>query len=381
MNRTTFTLIFLSIITIGLFSCRKDTNHSPDRIMGVISGKVVTENTQKAISRALVFVDDHGDIYFTYSNVDGSFSLSAPAGEQLLQVQTGDGSIYRSAMQVEIVPNDIVELQQLFGLGQVGRIAYVSGAYDEIETIIEDSLGYTATAISYADLSNFSYISTFDAIFLNCNSNLNISSEVSTNLRNFAGNGGSLYASDWAVRYLIGNRASGNNTCPGTFSNGFIASDKLCTRRTGARGWIMNASIVSADLQGFLGSNSMDVDYDLGNWEAIHLVDGAFFETLVTNGSEPLMVRTNKITAEESFIVGSGNSEWVTICHIPPGNPNNPITITINVSGLQAHLDHGDNIGACANGGNIYYTTFHNHPGDHASADVMSILEYVILNL
>lgn len=37
----------------------------------------------------------------------------------------------------------------------------------------------------------------------------------------------------------------------------------------------------------------------------------------------------------------------VTICHTPPGNPNNHQTIEVPVSALQAHIDHGDKIGPC----------------------------------
>jgi hypothetical protein len=37
----------------------------------------------------------------------------------------------------------------------------------------------------------------------------------------------------------------------------------------------------------------------------------------------------------------------VTICHIPPGNPDNAQTITVDASALPAHLAHGDTQGAC----------------------------------
>ncbi len=37
----------------------------------------------------------------------------------------------------------------------------------------------------------------------------------------------------------------------------------------------------------------------------------------------------------------------VTICHIPPGNPDNARTITISVRALTAHLAHGDLCGPC----------------------------------
>ncbi|MBT8275802.1 MAG: hypothetical protein KJO39_06655 [Bacteroidia bacterium] len=37
----------------------------------------------------------------------------------------------------------------------------------------------------------------------------------------------------------------------------------------------------------------------------------------------------------------------ITICHIPPGNPENAHSITISINALPAHLAHGDSEGAC----------------------------------
>ena len=37
----------------------------------------------------------------------------------------------------------------------------------------------------------------------------------------------------------------------------------------------------------------------------------------------------------------------VDVCHIPPGNPENAHTITISENAVNAHLDHGDQLGAC----------------------------------
>ena len=41
----------------------------------------------------------------------------------------------------------------------------------------------------------------------------------------------------------------------------------------------------------------------------------------------------------------------VTICHIPPGNPSNAQTITVGAAAVNAHLNHGDTLGACTNEG------------------------------
>lgn len=39
--------------------------------------------------------------------------------------------------------------------------------------------------------------------------------------------------------------------------------------------------------------------------------------------------------------------EAVTICHIPPGNPPAAHTITVGAAAVNAHLNHGDTLGAC----------------------------------
>lgn len=43
--------------------------------------------------------------------------------------------------------------------------------------------------------------------------------------------------------------------------------------------------------------------------------------------------------------------EKITICHIPPGNPENAHTIRVSINALEAHLNHGDTIGSCDKGG------------------------------
>ena len=37
----------------------------------------------------------------------------------------------------------------------------------------------------------------------------------------------------------------------------------------------------------------------------------------------------------------------VTICHIPPGNPENEHEITVSLSAVPAHLAHGDHLFTC----------------------------------
>jgi len=38
----------------------------------------------------------------------------------------------------------------------------------------------------------------------------------------------------------------------------------------------------------------------------------------------------------------------VSVCHIPPDNPDNAHTLSISENAVQAHLDHGDELGECS---------------------------------
>jgi hypothetical protein len=52
-------------------------------------------------------------------------------------------------------------------------------------------------------------------------------------------------------------------------------------------------------------------------------------------------------TGAASIDDDDGDGEKVTICHRPPGNPAAAHTITVGGPALEAHLGHGDSIGAC----------------------------------
>jgi hypothetical protein len=48
-----------------------------------------------------------------------------------------------------------------------------------------------------------------------------------------------------------------------------------------------------------------------------------------------------------NLIISVSAQETVTICHRPPGSPENVQTITVNSNAVQPHLDHGDTLGPC----------------------------------
>ncbi len=57
---------------------------------------------------------------------------------------------------------------------------------------------------------------------------------------------------------------------------------------------------------------------------------------------------TATVADDSGGVVTASGVEKVTICHIPPGNPENAHTITVGAPAVPAHLaEHGDSIGPC----------------------------------
>jgi hypothetical protein len=56
------------------------------------------------------------------------------------------------------------------------------------------------------------------------------------------------------------------------------------------------------------------------------------------------------LVASQPGAAGAGQDK-VTICHIPPGNPENAHTIVVGAPAVPAHLaNHGDSVGECGPG-------------------------------
>ncbi|WP_449388128.1 hypothetical protein [Chryseobacterium lineare] len=354
-----------------------------------LTGKVMSQNGTKPIGGASVFTfDDKYKIYYTTSDAEGNFMLEAPAGNRKIYIQTGNGSNFRTEISAMVKDNETLTLDaSQTKLNQVAKIAYVKGTYDKIEDIIQ-ILGYTATEITNNDLANLTTIAQYDIIFLNCGSRNNYStnpglySAIDANLAIFVANGGSIYASDWDVAYLVGGTTNTNNC---SLAGGFVPDSKLCSKNIGNSG-TLGATVTNTGLTTALGFNTLNIDYDLGAWQKIINYDPTYWEVLVkeTSSNDALMIRTNHFTATgipTTPIGNAPNTTFVTVCITLPGN------IQISLSVPQALVPYlvalGATVGPCSgssNSGYIYYTTFHNHAsGNIGNAGV--ILQYVILNL
>lgn len=377
----------LTFLLLFITSCNDEEFQAIDsENSGTLTGKVLSKNGLKPVGGAIVFTfDDKNEMYYTYSDANGDFSLKTPSGERIINIQTGGGTNFRTEVNVTIQKDETIALSETqTRLNQVARMAYIAGNYDNIESIVT-TMGYNIELLNLSDLTNYSLLSQYDIIFLNCGSYLKNDNTAQSNLSKFVTNGGSLYASDWAIAFLMGGITS-TSQCNAT--GGFIPDTTLCTTNTGSALTIPDAQITNTNLTNAIGFSALSIEYDLGGWQKIISCDANFWDVLVLNPTtqEPLMIKTNNFSNPTQLDTPVGNDasdQWVTICHIPPGNNSNPITITINQNALQAHLNHGDSLGSCTNtnnNGTIYFTSFHNHANANIGNSLL-ILEYVILNL
>lgn len=69
---------------------------------------------------------------------------------------------------------------------------------------------------------------------------------------------------------------------------------------------------------------------------------------LATGADEAISAReTSNATSLAASAQGAAEPK-VTICHVPPGNPDNAHEITVAEASLPAHFPHGDTLGTCA---------------------------------
>jgi hypothetical protein len=67
--------------------------------------------------------------------------------------------------------------------------------------------------------------------------------------------------------------------------------------------------------------------------------------TLTGTGIEAISDQPEPFNISRPYL--NQNDEKVTICHIPRGNPDKAKTLSIGAESVEAHLAHGDSLGAC----------------------------------
>ncbi len=213
------------------------------------------------------------------------------------------------------------------------KIGVTPAGFDDIGMLLK-SLGYNITVISLSDLLDFSTISAYDIIALNCDGGLeDYASQAKINLKKFVENGGKLYASDWAYIFI-------EEAFPDYID--FPANPYIGDSQT------TKAHISDQNLSKYLGVTEAEIVYDLGAWVVIDNVSSS----------------TNVL------ISGDVSSSGYKSSLINPQTRSSQIKKSISsinsVRPLAVSFNYGN--------GSVVYTTFHNE--SQINESVKHILEY-----
>jgi uncharacterized protein YjdB len=282
---------------------------TPPAALGTVTGTVTAADGVTPIGDALVEVEGSGGRggsrwaarvggrggaasvmvpISTRSAPNGTYMLqNVPAGPQVIVVRRG---AFEGRVNVTVLGNQTVMAPNAPLVTQ-GRLAFVRGVFDHIESIVSTGLGNAIEEISINDLASSAVTSRYRIIFLNCGLDETLAGDpaVIANLRAFMQAGGTIYASDYASIYV---------------KDLFPTYDY----DQSGDGQDIVATVTDASLQAFLGTTSVMIAYDLGAWaEILALPTGATVllrGTYTSGGAQ----RTNQPIA---FVVPHGSGRLV----------------------------------------------------------------------
>jgi hypothetical protein len=224
----------------------------------------------------------------TRSASNGTYTLqNVPAGPQVIVVRRG---AFEARVNVTVLGSQTVMAPNAPLVTQ-GRLAFVRGVFDHIETIVSSGLGNAIEEISVNDLANPAITSRYRIIFLNCGLDETMAGDaaVIANLRAFMQAGGMIYASDYASIYV-------KDLFP-TYDYDQVGDEQE-----------IQATVIDASLQAFLGKTSVTIVYDLDTWtDILALPTGA---TVLLRGTYASL-GVQRVNQPIAFVVPHGSGRLV----------------------------------------------------------------------
>lgn len=296
--------------------------------VGTISGRVVAPNGTTPVPGAVVTLDsgDNGGVVVArliptaasalpiptaVTDVDGRYTLDrVPEGTHTVVARRG---LFVARMTVDVRANETTEVEPT--VRSEKEMAYVPGSYDQIEAIVEESLGQDIERITRTQLSNPDITDRFGAIFLNCGASIMRSEAVIQNLLAFVEAGGLLYVSDLELPLVQA-----------------MFPDAVLEVGSGNTQTVIADVVDEALREGHLGGqDTVEIKFNLSGWQALM-----------------------EISDQPNALLRGDIQIWGTTHEDRP---------------LAIEFEHGE--------GRVVYTSFHNSAA--ATEDQIAVLEHYIL--
>jgi len=299
---------------------------------GIIKGRVCDPSGRTWLPDALAYIniaDSSGKIYETrqaYSDVEGRWEIDDLPGEREYNLYVQYGSEVLQSETIWVGSGETVELEEPDCFDPLSLdVAIVTGDYDDFDLVL-NQMGFAnyelVDGLDPDVLNGFlgdpDELARFDVIFFNGGfvedgviyDLTNPTNEVvAANLQNvvdYANNGGSIYASDWAYDLVeLGwpDRAD------------FVGADEIPNDAQLGDYDTVNATVSDTALSEFLGTVHIDIDYDLPVWPPVENVASSVSVHLTGNVPYSDGLSDYTLTAVPllySFNAGSGKVVYST---------------------------------------------------------------------
>ena len=348
----------LALFALSLTGCNIDHvlgvgGKPPDSdAPGEIRGRVCSADGRSWLADASVYtnvVDSDGtlvDTVIAYTDLDGRFVLEDLPGDADYTVYVSYGDDAFDPTDVYLPSGEVVELPEpgCFDPLEVD-VAVITGDYDDFQLVLSNMgfANYTLVdGLDQDDITSFltdaEEMSHYDIIFINggaleegvltSSTDSALSEQIRSNLASYVSAGGQVYASDWAYDFV-------ETVWPDPID--FMGEDDILDDAQVGEYGLVSAAVADAPMAEWLGSDYVQIEYDLPVWPPIQSVEPAVSVHL------------------------SGTIEYRDGTH------------TYSLSGvpLLVSFTSGE--------GRVVFSTFRVAP--NASTDMMLVLQYMIYNL
>ncbi len=374
-------ITLLALVFSFLLSCDKDNEAAP-LAESSISGKFLAPNNADPIVNGLITATREGTVVSeTLTSTDGTFTVSnLTAGEYTITLQKG---LFSSERTFAVTEDENLSIPDI-PIEHFPRIAVVTGSFDHIESVLYDiGLVNPFTQEPLFDIIDGSYagraaantnhaghhhamsknsapaktnnllqpnvdfnfadfiadpvlLGDYDIIFLNCGLSESYT-DFNDNITQYVSNGGILYATDWAFKYLEGITGDGQQ---------YI--DFLDPERSG----------VSTE------THATIFDQNLIDWLQIN------FGITISNDDTVLLDEF----LSSWQVVDSANDASVISWF------NGPVTYR-DISGVEITENKDLAFTFLVGQGGVFYSSFHTENHDDGFSTVDRLLEYLVFEL